>query len=279
MFVVEADHKRLLHTGDFRGHGFRSKGLIPTLQSYAQDIDYLISEGSNIQRPHAAIQTEQALQKAFITQFSAHKYSFVFVSSTNIDRLFSLYHAAKEAKRCFVCDFYQSEILKLVSENHKQHTDFYGIDYDRIKPPAGRFFILKPKGRNAFSFEGKFKAYLETHGFCMLVRENDAFKALITYYAESQDSKLYFSMWKGYLNRTTPAFNKSLSDFLKPYAVAQMHTSGHADLDTLKRVFETVKPKGGIIPIHTDRPEKFKKVFQLQYTIILLQDGEAFEVK
>jgi ribonuclease J len=35
-----------------------------------------------------------------------------------------------------------------------------------------------------------------------------------------------------------------------------MHTSGHADLETLKTVFETVNPKGGIIPIHTEAPEK-----------------------
>ena len=28
MFIVEADGKRVLHTGDFRGHGFRSKDCL-----------------------------------------------------------------------------------------------------------------------------------------------------------------------------------------------------------------------------------------------------------
>lgn len=33
MFIIEADNKRILHTGDFRGHGFKGKGLIPTLKN------------------------------------------------------------------------------------------------------------------------------------------------------------------------------------------------------------------------------------------------------
>jgi ribonuclease J len=56
-----------------------------------------------------------------------------------------------------------------------------------------------------------------------------------------------------------------------------MHTSGHADLITLKTVFETVNPKGGIIPIHTEAPEKFQELFHEQ-TIIVLEDGDVFEV-
>jgi ribonuclease J len=75
------------------------------------------------------MQTEQELQKDFESQFRKNKYNFILVSSTNIDRIFSLYHASKNTKRCFVCDGYQTEILKIVSENHKRYTPFYDIDY------------------------------------------------------------------------------------------------------------------------------------------------------
>lgn len=279
MFIVEADNKRILHTGDFRGHGFRSKGLIPTLKAYAKNIDYIISEGSNIQRPNATIQTEQELQKDFELHFREHKYSFVLVSSTNIDRIFALYHASKNAKRCFVCDSYQTNILKIVSESHKQYTKFYDIDFNQKTSPAGRFFELKRKGQNPFSFVGKLKSYLEKHGFCMLIRSNDSFQPLITEYAKSNDSKVFYSMWNGYLDRNKSAFNESLFNFVKPYEIEYMHTSGHADLETLKSVFETVKPNGGIIPIHTEAPEKFKELFHEQINIILLQDGDEFDVK
>lgn len=279
MFIVEADNKRILHTGDFRGHGFRSKGLIPTLKSYAKNIDYIISEGTNVERPQGAIQTEQELQTDFKTQFKNHKYNFVLLASTNIDRIFALYHAAKNAKRYFVCDEYQANILKKVSENHKQYTDFYNIDYnidyDLEKKDAGCFVELKQFN----SILEKSKNYLDKYGFCMIIRENPNLTPILDKYAKSNETKIYYSMWKGYLDRKKDAFKESLFNFLEPYEIEYMHTSGHADLETLKKVFEAVKPKGGIIPIHTEAPEKFQELFHEQFNIILLQDGAVFDAR
>lgn len=277
MFIVEADGKRILHTGDFRGHGFRCRGLIPTLRKYAANIDYVISEGSNIQRPDAAIETEQALQERFESRFLKNKYNFVLVSSTNIDRIFALYHAAKRAGLCFVCDGYQKSILKIVSDNHKKYSDFYNIDYDQSLHPAGRFIVVSPHAQHAYSFNGKLKPYLEQHGFCILIRQNPAFQPLMEEYVKSHEGKIYYSMWNGYLDSAKRAFNGSLHDFLNPYDIEYMHTSGHADAETLKTVFETVQPKGGIIPIHTEAPESFKEQFRERANVILLHDGETFE--
>ncbi len=279
MFVIEADNKRILHTGDFRGHGFRSKGLIPTLKAYAQNIDYIISEGTNIQRSKDKIKTEHELQRGFESYFRKYKYNFVLVSSTNIDRIFALYHASKKANRCFVCDNYQTKIFKIVSNNHKQYTSFYDIDYEQGANPVGRFFDLTRKGENPFSFHKKLKSYLDRYGFCMLIRSNDAFKPLLEEYSKSNDTKIYYSMWDGYLNKNKPAFNETLYKFFEPYKLEHMHTSGHTDLETLKAVFETVKPKSGIIPIHTEAPEKFKELFHEQTTIVPLYDGNTFDVK
>jgi len=276
MFIVEAEGKRILHTGDFRGHGFRSKGLIPTLKKYAKNIDYTISEGSNVQRANAAIQTERELQTDFEKQFKDNKYSFILVSSTNIDRIFSLYHAAKKTKRCFVCDAYQTKILKIVSENHKQYSSFYDINYEQKESPAGRFFELKRRGKTPFSFNGNLKPYLENHGFCMLIRSNDAFKPLLDEYSKSNETKIYYSMWNGYLDNKKTAFNETMFKFFEPYELEHKHTSGHADVETLNSVFETIKPNCGIIPIHTEAPDKFIELFPEQ-TIISLLDGDVFD--
>jgi len=278
MFIVEADDKRVLHTGDFRGHGFRSKALVPVLKKYAQSIDYIISEGSNIRRPNAALQTEQELQKDFETQFRKNKFNFVLVSTVNIDRIFALYHAAKRAKRCFVCDDYQTKILKIVSSSHKKYTAFYDIDYSQKINPAGRFIELNHKINGAFEFTGKLKPYLDIHGFCMLIRTNNIFKPILDEYYKSDKTKIYYSMWDGYLDKSKPAFNQGLYDFIKPFKYEYMHTSGHADVKTLNLLFDTVKPKHGIIPIHTEAPEKFKELF-IGHNIILLQDGFVFECK
>ena len=275
MFIVETDQKRVLHTGDFRSHGFKGKALVSMLEAFCTNIDYIICEGSNILRPEAACQTEHDLQNDFETQFKNYKYNFVLVSSTNIDRIFALYHAAKNAKRCFVCDEYQAGVLKTVSSHHK-NLDFYKIDYKQWKNPCGRFLkLLQDKKNNRFLFTEKLKNYLDKYGFCMLIRAKDSFKSILDQYYQSDKSKIYYSMWKGYLDKTKPAFSASLFDFFKPYAFEYKHTSGHADVQTLKTVFETVKPKCGIIPIHTDAPEKFNDLFPDQ-KIILLRDGHVF---
>ena len=276
MFIVEADCKRVLHTGDFRGHGLRSKVLVPMLKRYAKRIDYIISEGSNIERPDAVSQTEQELRKDFEKQFKENKYNFVIVSSTNIDRIFSLYHAAKNAKRCFVCDTYQTKVLKIVSESHKQHTTFFDIDYDQKINVAGRFFMLKRIFKKPFAFAGKLKPYLDKHGFCMLIRPNESFKPILDEYYKSNETKIYYSMWKGYLDRSNPACNPTFADFIEPFKNEYKHTSGHADVKTLGTLFDMLKPKSGIIPIHTEAPEKFKKLF-IGHNIILLQDGHIYD--
>ena len=275
MFIVEADGKRVLHTGDFRGHGFRSKKFVPMLKIYVQGIDYIISEGSNVLRPDAAPQTEQELQKYFIKQFRDNKFNFILVSSTNIDRIFALYQAATMANRCFVCDDYQAGILKTVSKSHK-HYSFYDINYNKKIKPAGRFFELKYAPNGYYEFTGKLKPYLDKNGFCMLFRENPKFKPILDEYSQYDKTKIYYSMWNGYLDRSKPAFDPDLTDFLKPFNCEYKHTSGHADVKTLGLLFDTVKPKCGIIPIHTEAPEKFKELF-IDYNIILIQDGQIFD--
>jgi len=275
MFIVEADNKRVLNTGDFRGHGFKSKALVPMLQKYAQNIDYIISEGSNIERSDAVLQTEHELQKDFEKSFIENKYNFVLVSSTNIDRVFALYHAVKRAGRCFVCDTYQTKILKIVSKSYK-HISLYKIDYEQTRNTAGRFFELKRIARKDYDFPGKLKPYLNEHGFCMLVRPNDSFKTLLEEYSKKNETKIYYSMWKGYLEENNTAKNQNFIDFIKPFKYEYKHTSGHADVKTLDTLFDTVKPKCGIIPIHTEAPEKFKELFK-GHNIILLKDGHVYE--
>jgi len=275
MFIVEADNKRVLNTGDFRGHGFKSKVLVPMLQKYAINIDYIISEGSNIERSDAVLQTEWELQKDFEKSFTENKYNFVIVSSTNIDRIFALYHTAKKAKRCFVCDAYQTKVLRIVSESHKEKTGFYRINYDKKTNPAQRFFTLNRIAMNPFLFPGNLKPHLDKYGFCMLVRPNDSFKPLLEEYSKLNETKIYYSMYKGYLDESNTAYNPLFASFIKPFEYEYRHTSGHADIQTLGTLFDTIKPKCGIIPIHTEAPEIFRELFA-DYNIILLQDGQVF---
>ena len=52
----------------------------------------------------------------------------------------------------------------------------------------------------------------------------------------------------------------------------QMHTSGHADLDAMRKLNEVVNPNYTII-IHTENSKKGKEIFN---NVIELKDGEIY---
>jgi hypothetical protein len=154
----------------------------------------------------------------------------------------------------------------------------YDINYGQKTTPKGRFIELKrQKGQQTFNFLGNLKPYLDRNGFCMIIRANPAFKPLLDEYAKKPDTSIYYSMWKGYIDSKSPAFRYNTADFFKPYKIEFLHTSGHDNIETLKNVFDAVSPKCGIIPIHTEAPEKFNELF-LQQKITPLEDAKAIEV-
>lgn len=42
MYLIETPDKSILHTGDFRGHGYRGNACIPTIKSYVSLIPLLL---------------------------------------------------------------------------------------------------------------------------------------------------------------------------------------------------------------------------------------------
>lgn len=57
--------------------------------------------------------------------------------------------------------------------------------------------------------------------------------------------------------------NEDVADFLhymkeKGVSVEQLHTSGHADMETIERVIEQTKPRY-ILPVHTENANWFER--------------------
>lgn len=53
-FLIEAEGKRILYTGDFRTHGFRGKAIFKILGVIGK-VDVLITEGTTLSRPDANV--------------------------------------------------------------------------------------------------------------------------------------------------------------------------------------------------------------------------------
>lgn len=248
LFLIEADGKRLLYTGDFRLHGVRGKTMDKILDRRIGKVDAIITEGTTVSRTDGKTVTEWELQARVRNYLQQYKYVFVLCATTNLDRIFALARAVPRGKYC-ICDDYQKTLVETVSKHWNGISSFYEM-------PKLLSFKYHPPAR-----------FAELGGL-MFVRANSRFEAIIRQYDPAQSILLY-SMWDGY--RTKPDSN--IPEFLSLTGTwAELHTSGHASPDDLRHVIEKADPEI-VIPMHTDAPQKMQTLCQNR-TVILLKDRE-----
>ncbi|MDR0769166.1 MAG: MBL fold metallo-hydrolase [Dysgonamonadaceae bacterium] len=247
MFLIEAGGKRILHTGDFREHGYLGKGLIPTIKKYIsqQPVDALITEGTMLSRLNEKVLRETDIQQAATALMKQYKYVFARCSSTDIDRLASFCQASKATGRSFLCDDYQKKVLDIFTKSAGTKSDVYKFD---------DVYYYKHGHQNQF-------ALIQNIGFCMLVRSKhfDRVKELLEQLPAEQ-TLLIYSMWSGYIKEG----ENQKSDYAELYNLSEhkkeLHTSGHASPETLAKVCNLVNPTTAIIPIHSEHSETFAEL-------------------
>lgn len=252
MFLIEVDGKRILHTGDFRTHGFRGKAVPKILDKKVGKVDVLITEGTTLSRPASQPMSERELQQKVREYINKYKYVYVLCSSTNLDRICGVAHVVPRGKY-FICDSYEKELLEII-ENHWGH------------------FSSLYKVPKCTVYGGNLLSSFAERGFVMIVRANNRFVNIIQQFDPSQSIILY-SMWDGYRTR----LNSNIPDFLKLTDTWQtLHTSGHAAPDDIKMLIDKTKPKM-ILPMHTEVPEALKLICPNE-NIVLLKDGEELSI-
>ncbi len=248
LFLIEADGKRLLYTGDFRLHGVRGNVMDKILERRVGTIDVVVTEGTTVSRSEHEVVTEWDLQKRVKAYLRQYKYVFVLCAATNLDRIFALARAVPRGKYC-ICDDYQKMLVETVSKHWSGISSFYEM----------------PK---LLSFKHHPPARFAELGGLMFVRANSKFGAIICQYDPAQSILLY-SMWDGY--RTKPG--SIIPDFLALTDTWEtLHTSGHASPEDLRHVIEKADPEI-VIPIHTEAPQKMQTLCQNR-KVILLKDRE-----
>lgn len=267
-FKITADGVSVFHTGDFRTHGFRSKTLPMVIEKFIGHVHYVVCEGTNIARPDATSLSEHDLQSQFESTFRKHKNNIVYLSSTNIDRLFALYHAAGRIGRPFIVSSYQKRMMDIVVNRDpiwgKSRMYQYSEEYEPLE--------LQYDQDGEFRVADKFQRLLDLKGCVMIAQANDRFDHLIE--RLTGETQKYLSMWEGYLKEGSEAYNPRLAQSLgKSYLY--MHTSGHCDMKDINNLFEWLEP-WAIIPIHTDKPDDFAQLFGDRWPILRLHDGETF---
>lgn len=247
LFLIEAEGKRLLYTGDFRMHGFRGHAIPKILRKIGK-VDVLIIEGTTLSRRDTKPMTERELQQKVKERMKQYKYVYVMCAATNLERICALSKAVPRGKY-FVCDAYQKKLLELV----EQHWSGLSSLFRNLKKTVYGENIL-PNMRK--------------QGFLMTVRDNRKFRDIISKFDRDQSIMLY-SMWDGY--RTKPG--STIPDFLNLAGRWEtLHTSGHASHSDLKTVVDIAKPDL-VIPMHSDSPGILQTICP-DRKVQILNDGE-----
>lgn len=245
MLLCEASGESVLYTGDFRGNGRKPFDWL--LSELPNKVDKLICEGTTLSREGHVAVSERELEEKAVSLFKSKKGPvFVLQSSMNIDRIVTMYRAAKRSGRTFLEELYMAEITSTIGGSipNPAFSDVYAF----ITSPSRHEGLKKYVHRMG-------KDRIARTPFVMCVRTSMLryMKSLATKMS-FKNGILVYSFWSGYKETDDMKFFLSECESLG-LEIVTLHTSGHADYESIKRLVKTVNPTE-IIPIHTEAPEK-----------------------
>ncbi|HOF10201.1 MAG TPA: MBL fold metallo-hydrolase, partial [Opitutaceae bacterium] len=259
-FLVEAEGKRLLYTGDLRFHG-RKPGMGRQLLdvSKSASLDVLVIEGTRLGgRENEPYLSEQELEARITADLrTSEGPALAMYSPLNVDRFVTFLKAARAAGRTFVVDPYQDFVLHLIRRQ------------TRLPRPEARTGLrLMVPARFAASRAGKRLGHTDWarklgDGAIEAEEIRQAPEKYLVLYRQSMQPWLFpdglpkhatcfFSYWPGYLEE------ERLRTFVTQLDAAggqllRRHASGHAHPDDLRRFVEETQPRS-LIPVHTTSP-------------------------
>lgn len=280
-----ATGKTILYSGDFRAGGWTQKRYYDFISHPPKDVDCLLMEGTMIEREGGKYPDEPAVVQGVIEAINNSQNTVipVYCSGQNIDRIVSLYKAARTTRSLLVVDPYTAYILKVAGDVSKSipqiecdniavfianygHGDIY---VKKIYDSGQNDFIRRLGIRKIKSFNfGSLKQK------SLLLMRNTMI-SVVEKIPQIKGSTLIYSLWDGYITRKTPDAEKTL-DFIKRNNLQKkhIHTSGHATLQILKEFAKAIKPKK-LVPIHTNEPNKYKELFD---HVTVWDDGDVHNI-
>ena len=257
-FIIYCEGKSVVYTGDIREHGSKASLTRLFRRNLPIKIDALIMEGTMLGRLDDESQTEKDIQfKATLFMKKIEGPILVLQSTVNIDRLVAMYHAAKKSGRLFVIDIFTANILDVIGGSVSNIIRKSRVIY--LNPMTDKMFKIYNEGAlmNKFVHQKIQIAELnQLTNYCMLIR---ASMLGILKNLNTTGGGFIYSKWSGYADSDNV---ERVLQYAKKnnMEVVSLHTSGHGDLSSLKKIAANCTPKR-VIPIHTEYPERFKDSF------------------
>lgn len=262
--LVEAGGRRLFYTGDIRFHGRKARTVERLLASPPKDVHVLLMEGTQVGRhpvARPALSERDVEEEARRFFLETDGIALCLFSPQNVDRLISLFRAAKRAGRSFVYDLYAASVAratgrpKTIPQPEWPEVRVYVPNSQRVKVKETREFerVNTIRGARIFTDE--------------LARERSRFALL---YRASMGPELeragclggaraLWSQWDGYLAEPS---GERAKEWLAARAIPLevVHASGHATVADLRRLANAFMD-ARLVPVHTAHPERFAAAF------------------
>jgi ribonuclease J len=275
-FLIKAGGKSLFYTGDFRGHGRKRRLFTQMIGNPPENVDYLVMEGTSLGRNETEFINEDRVEEKLIKIFNdPGKINIIYASGQNIDRIVSIFRACKRTGKIFVVDIYVATILTMLSKYGK--IPFPSKNFSNLKVIYSRYTSsrLAKEDKMLLYQQRHFKISkkeigMELSRYVMLVRPS--MEVDLKGIANLENGNFIYSMWEGY--KSKDHMIKFLEFFRnRSFTIYNVHTSGHADVPTLKKLVKAIQPKY-IVPIHTFHKHDYKDIFSVP--VLELEDGQVY---
>jgi ribonuclease J len=263
--LIEADGRRLFYTGDIRGHG-RKACLFDALMARPPiGVDVMLMEGTHVRadatHDSARFETETDLEHRFLDLFVATNGAVaVLGSAQNLDRLVTVYRAARRGGRQLVIDLYGATIAAATRPSIPQ----VGFPDLRVYVPQRQRVLVKQSGEfDRVRALGSSRVFAEEMmadpaRFVFHVPSSSVFELMRCGVLDAKSAAVW-SMWDGYLRDASGVrLRKALSEHA--VSLSTIHTSGHACVLDLQRLVDAVVP-ASVVPMHSEATGRFIELF------------------
>jgi len=273
--LVDAGNRRLLYTGDFRAHGNDPEPLERLVRDPPRNIHALLMEGTQIgEEREADGQSEAGLRAVLARRFREWPGLVLTAwSSQNLDRLRTIYEAAREASRTLVVDLYTVTLCRAIETAGvpipgDAGLEVYCRDRERIQvKEAGEF-----ERANAVRPWRIFPEEIAPRGKELVLVLRPSMLAELERAGALNGALVVWSLWRGYLaGPSEQRMQHVLATHGVPLEVH--HVSGHAYVKDLSRLVRALDPER-VVPIHTADPARYAALFP---RVEIRRDGEWWD--
>jgi ribonuclease J len=260
--LVQAGGRRLFYTGDLRAHGRKPGAFSLLLEAPPKGVDALLLEGTRIgpDRSRGELD-ENELEDLAVERFrDSEGAALALFSPQNVDRLVTVFRAARRAGRELVLDLYASSVAMATGRSTIPQPGF-----DNLKvyvPQRQRVLVKGTREFDRVERVSPWRIYADDlaaapERYVMIFRHSIGPELLSA--GALRGAAAVWMMWPGYLERDR---GRALKQWLTENSIDMtvLHASGHATPADLKRIAAAIDSRA-VVPIHTSAPDLYDAYF------------------